>query len=325
MGELDFARVLHNNRITNPMLVEAFVASRLAYKTDWGCQVTEPLVLEALERIKAESSIGKAILAHYESDQSKMAKWGVVYSLSQYKGPVSEWVEQFAKFSELTMCELGKFTISHALCGEMEDFNLDAPLLLKDTSPLFDKKIIIAKSKLTLPDILLLCIDEDDNLCLISIQIKTWADRLNNSESFTKKEAFGHAIRSTCRPNFLDGSMEKHKKELQSSWKEAIKDRKVIHLRVLITWAGFTDAQRNAVNIHNNEHPNQPVLLITGIEHPKLYGEKIYWVLKQHIKAPTRENKTKTQINPSILKMKLLSNEDYLLNDEAVDELSKIL
>jgi hypothetical protein len=121
-----------------------------------------------------------------------------------------------------------------------------------------------------------LCCDENNDSCLVSIQIKTWQARLANSVDLQDDKLFGHAVRSVSRPHFLAGH-DQTKIQVAEKWKQLTTSKKISHLRIIITFAGPTLAQEEAVKRHNNEFPDQPIVNICRKSldvSTELYGAK---------------------------------------------------
>ena len=310
---------MHNGKITDIELVEGLVSTGLARKTDFGCQVEEPLVLKALEDVSLlDKSIEAAILSRFQNNTAKLAEYSIAHRITKQKCSVLKWLEKLdatGNLSEETANRLDDFSINHDFVGDYDEFGIidNCDIFGVDT-PLLKNKIVLSRTGLTLPDIMFLCFDENNDSCLISIQIKTWEARLTNSVEEKDEKSFGHAVRSVSRPSFLDGH---NQMQMNEKWIKFTTSRNISHLRIIITFAGPTMAQEDAVKRHDKTYPDQPILNIYR-KSPEiaaeLYGAQVYERLLKELGKLKKQLNFKEPLSIENFRMNLPSNENLMYN-----------
>ncbi|KAL6061883.1 hypothetical protein QOT17_012600 [Balamuthia mandrillaris] len=168
-------------------------------------------------------------------------------------------------------------------------------------------RVLLGKSGLRLPDILFTAVT-DSVIVLCSVQVKTRIKRLAASK-------FIDAIRSTSRDWFLRGKSQdvKQHTKLQSLWESQLQQlprgKSVCHLRFVVSWAGFTQAQVDLINSFNAKNPEQLILLVQ----PALtaVGDFIYGTRCNKFLSSTLGKHTKTRASKS--KKNTLATEDLVM------------
>jgi hypothetical protein len=94
---------------------------------------------------------------------------------------------------------------------------------------------------------------------------------------------FSGAVLNTSRNHFLHGAKQQ-KALFDELWKDTLKTQPIFHLRVIISWAGFTGEQLALVKQFNRMNPTQPIVLV----YPKgmrnnIYGAQATFQLSQFV------------------------------------------
>jgi hypothetical protein len=76
-------------------------------------------------------------------------------------------------------------------------------------------------------------------------------------------------------PHFFEGRPHL-KEQFETIWKE-LNETGIIHLRVMISWSGFTSQTHQLVQQFNRKHPKQPIALV----YPTQVDNKIYGPLAE--------------------------------------------
>lgn len=133
---------------------------------------------------------------------------------------------------------------------------------------------MLARTGLSLPDIMCVGNHESGARCLLSIQVKTWESRPlpMSSKDPDNHKRFDWIVKNVSRNHFFRGHPEQ-RKGFKEHWKGCLEVASIYHLRIIVCWAGFTTKQSQLVDHFNELQPSQPIVLAFPTEAANcLYG-----------------------------------------------------
>jgi len=188
--------------------------------------------------------------------------------------------------------------------------------------------VLLARTGLSIPDIMFAVRHIDkESYCLVSIQVKTWNSRPHPvlvKQQCIDPDRFDSIVLNVSRTHFLSGSNQQN--PLTSTWTETLRHYGIYHVRIIVSFSGFTLRQIQMVDCFNENYPEQPIVLICPSmdNFANLYGKLQYTRIRELCTAdadPWKKAHHKTTAKPDENKifnervvMKLLPEEmqDYL-------------
>ncbi|KAL6059414.1 hypothetical protein QOT17_014247 [Balamuthia mandrillaris] len=253
---IHFSLLLCNKRLTGSGIhladvVEIGYARVKRYKLDTQhieAVISDPLVEEALvdNRNNAYLNADRHLQHEFGTNLAVFAEHAIALQLLQRHDTelgdlISEWCDGIVRAPTQVLRLLRSAKVCALTAGRMDDFKIPSAEFLRPD--ILQDKVILAKTGLCLPDILFTA-QTDQVLCLCSIQVKTWRQRL-------PPDSFSEAIHSTSRDWFLKQKrkvqLDNHA-HLQKLWQDQLellrqKSKSVCHIRFIVSWSGFTHAQ----------------------------------------------------------------------------------
>lgn len=299
--------------------------------------VSEPLIQEFVnEDPPSFTSLQNNLLAEPSLPKDTQAEYAVALQLIQFRNKsVRAWIESCAPETVTTapdalMKLLNQFTLAAAKSAGMDELGIkETADAFQQDSPLWSGEYVLrAKTGLALPDVMVVAKGEVENeICCISIQLKTWNQKLTNpkdtAEEYQKEKDktkfFPHALESTTCSSFFHGHLQQQQK-FKAHYEQVRESKKILHVRVISCWSGFSQLQSELVKQHNNnsDSMDQPIFLICPSSEnvgSNIYGGTIFKALKSQMNAlpgRTRESKiTITNYQRDLLRMKLHEREKW--------------
>ncbi|KAL6041057.1 Transposase [Balamuthia mandrillaris] len=246
-------------------VVETGYARVTKYSLDKGrvdAFISDPLVEESLlyNRTEALDNAEHYLVDQYTANHGELAEYAIAHRLLRlHSTTLADLIANWCSVIQLPRNQVfEKATIQALSAGHVDDYGIDSAEILCFSNLV--GRVLLGKSGLRLPDILFTAVT-NSVIVLCSVQVKTRIKRLAASK-------FMDAIRSTSRDWFLRGKSQdvKQHTKLQSLWENQLQQlprgKSVCHLRFVVSWAGFTQAQVDLINSFNAKNPEQLILLV---------------------------------------------------------------
>jgi hypothetical protein len=173
---------------------------------------------------------------------------------------------------------LDGFPIPYRRAGNFDEFGYNvAHSAFGPESILWKNKIVLARTGLALPDIMFTTKNNEDVRCMVSIQVHTKNERLAAMKvGQINADAIDQVVLNVSRTHFFRNSAQAP--SFVDIWKKTLMQYQVYHVRVIISWVGFTDQQMEMVNFFNTQNLQQPIVLIAPSKDncAQLYGGDAY-------------------------------------------------
>jgi hypothetical protein len=311
---LHYITTVHNGVTNHKSHLHNLVATGIAIKSAESAILADPLIQQALTtrfyKI-AEDKREKIMVTYHGTNYPKLAERAISLQLLLFKGTLLDLLEDHWKtqtiLPDIVNSFLEDFAIGLVGAGDFDEFGYNkAHSAFGPNSALWEDKVVLARTGLSLPDIMFTARNDDEVYCLVSIQIKTWKDRISAApkeknlkpeEEEKKKETFTDIVLNVSRTHFLHNPNNAHQQlDFANTWKETLKKRKAYHVRVIISWAGFTYQQKELVEHFNQKNPQQPIVLISPSKDNivQLYGKLAFEAIQQQ--CPYIEKKVKNTV-----------------------------
>ncbi len=327
---MHYLLTIHNGFTKHEKIMHNLVAAGIAIRTEGSAFVCEKLVTRYLEQCVNHTNIDKreaAMVAYHGSDYDALAERAIMLRLLKFKGTIADLLIKHWKtkttFPNRVEDMLENFNVNLDGGGSFDEFQItDAHLAFSTESFLWNHRVFLARTGLSLPDIMFTSRDDNDFRCFVSIQVKTWVDRLgpfkprrrkdenddnnNNAKDDKKKKRFDSVVLNISRTHFFTGTPTQQA-HFQTTWNKVMESfGGIYHVRIIICWAGFTTQQLELVNHFNQLHPEQPILLVCPQEdnfealygpeaferiHSQMVGAKLPWTRKQLKQTVSDEEK----------------------------------
>ncbi len=307
---LHYTLILRNGNLSGTPgqichMVQAGFARVTCYEeTSSSVVIDEPLVRGALAVSDTEAATmnaEKQLCKVYASKLDELAEYAIALQIVRHNGQTLRELLSDGWCSGVGLATLLpdkksremllQLKVNAHVAGRLGDFGIDNASELLLWKNLSQGRVILARTGLKLPDILFTATGHNI-LCLCSIQVKVMKKRLSPSE-------FTEALESVTRTHFLRGSPQPLPDDIQNNWKlamEANKATRICHLRIVITWKGFTRGQLSAAAEFSKSNPEQPILLVyprTTLVGRAIYGSRCHRVLSLCLSEPN-SNTTRT-------------------------------
>lgn len=267
--------------------------------------ICEPLVEEVLkERMATNWETNEQILfKEYANSEDNLAELAVAFQLLKNKGQLlfhvlESWQVSFDKkflkqFKE-DFCLEAKYIVDDRKKGHFTKET--ASFIFNPNSPLWEGNIILPRSGVRLPDILLYCQNrnqENGPDCLVSIQLKCqkvpFGDNLNAENSFKRSIMsvnFHHSLTDLDQHQNIDYS---GRKTLLNYCNEKFKKQsEMLFLRIIICSGQFTLFQSEIIQEWNQQNPFSPIFLlpINQESAESIFTKRVFQKLDQVGKFP---------------------------------------
>jgi hypothetical protein len=294
---------MQNGRTSDAALHKKLVTCGLAIKRDVegpAAIICEPLPHQFLTSTLKDRSLltlEKVMVDVFGQDKGTLAERAIALQLYQSSGKtvftlLSEWV---CYIPESLKSYLKGFRLAFKGCGSFDELDIkEASSVLAPSSPLWKNYVVMARTGLSLPDILAAVHNEKGDLCLLSIQVKAWSSTISTHKKKAKevhnnkkedRKYFTEVVANTSCYHFLKGKEnDKAHTAIQANWREFLEGHagKVLHLRIIVCWAGFTKEQTALTTYFNNNNLQQPVFLVapSAENTQRLFGDYPFMQLK---------------------------------------------
>jgi hypothetical protein len=252
--------------------------------------IVETLTTYLLDQIE-EDKREEMMIQEYGSDSPTLAERAISLQLLLYRGTLRSLLQDHWKtpiFLPMRVTNfLEKFNVGLRGAASIDEFGFEkAYSAFGPESVLWRNKVVLAaRAGQSLPDILFTSKNQEGGYCMVSIQVKTSQDRLTaayaNQNRKEDKDSFGQIILNTSRTHFFHNTDQAP--HFLETWKQILEQHKVYHIRVIISFAGFTYQQIGLVNEFNENNPGQPIVLISPSREnvAQLYGPDAYKAICQ--------------------------------------------
>ncbi len=323
LGSIYRALTLHNgNLLGQPGHLGDMVQAGFARVTSYdennssSIVINEPLVLRVLENISATQNIMEQVELHlcktYAVKLEVLAEYAIALQIIKHNGKklgyflADKWFRNIA-LSLIFLDDASKMRLLGAkihavVAGRFGDFGIDRASELLTWPNISQGRVILARTGQVLPDILFTARGPGIRF-LVHVLIKTGKEALTPGK-------FINAIRSVSRTRFLEKSTKNLAEEIQQNWKgvmAAQEKEQFGHIRIIISWNGFTRGQHQAAIEFSKNNPHQPIFLVyprSELDREHIYGAHCYDFLRSILAPPNKEgpdNSTK----PAIERMQL--------------------
>jgi len=291
---LNYFLSMHNGVVKNEQHLKNFVAAGIGIKSEEDsaiiCETAVIKYLNELDKSKIVDKRDKIMVDHYGVQYSGLAEEAISMKLLGYRGTIKqllfhEWKTK-TRIPYVVERLLDDFNINLNRVGSFNELKIkEAHTAFHWHSILWRGSVLISRTRLRIPDIMFAVRHIDREFyCLVSIQVKTWNTRPHPiiKESGDSKDRFDDIVLNTSRTHFLSGT-SRQQNPLTATWDETLRHYEIYHVRIIISFSGFTLPQIQMVDYFNENYPDQPILLIwPSIDNfPNLYGELQYHRIRE--------------------------------------------